>query len=120
MGYFLIHWQPFYYSADIGIDVGITYTLDLGLGSKTYELELNADLSLEGPPTHGIARVNCWLFSCDIEFGTSPSNNKAPLKWPAFTQLLNSNSNESFQPFKVDIVNGLANNKPNDASISTP
>ncbi len=83
---FLIEWQPFYYSVSIGVNVGVAFqTTVLGV-TITLKVSLGAELLLEGPPTHGYARVSWYVISFTIPFGddktaTSQSN----LTWAQFS-----------------------------------
>lgn len=71
---FLMSWQPFYYQATMGITIGIA----LRLGLIAIRLELSVDLRLQGPPFGGEARVQLWVISFTIPFGT-PASAPPPL-----------------------------------------
>ena len=56
---FLCQWKPLYYDAKIGVSVGASYTLRIGVTigrrfigvTKTFSISLKAQLHLYGPPT---------------------------------------------------------------------
>ena len=45
---FLIQWKPFYYLIQIGVDIGVSYRINLLFTTKTIKVELGADLSVWG------------------------------------------------------------------------
>ena len=84
---FVMWWKPFYFIVDVGVAVGASYTLDLGIVSKTFCVELSADLSLWGPPLAGKAYVKWWVisFTVDINGGGEPTPVASVLpNWNAF------------------------------------
>ncbi|MDY7092378.1 MAG: DUF6603 domain-containing protein, partial [Acidobacteriota bacterium] len=81
----LISWKPFYFDVFIGIRVGASYKVDLLFVSKTFSVELGAELNLWGPPTGGKVRVSWWVLSFTISFGPGRES-KRPLGWPEFDQ----------------------------------
>jgi uncharacterized protein DUF6603 len=68
---FLLNYQPFYFTGDIGVNVSVQYTLDLWICTKHISIDLGANLTLKGPPTHGTAHVDFWVFGFTISFGSS-------------------------------------------------
>lgn len=66
---FLINFDPFYFIADIGVSVGVKYTLDLWFVSTDISVELHAELHLEGPPFSGRLYVDFYIFGFNIDFG---------------------------------------------------
>ncbi|GAA1957076.1 DUF6603 domain-containing protein [Catenulispora subtropica] len=83
-------WQPFHFRAGIGVSIGASYRLDLGVCSKTLTVELGAEVDLWGPPTGGTATVHIWILSFTVAFGAGPSDDPRPLEWPDFKGLLPS------------------------------
>jgi hypothetical protein len=69
----LFDWKPLHYVGDAYVELGVSYTLELG-GTRHITVEVGADLSIWGPPFSGTARVNMSLFSFDVSFGSK----KAP------------------------------------------
>lgn len=108
----LLYWNPFHFRIDIGVSIGASYRLDLGLTTVTLEAELGANLVLWGPPTGGKATVHWYVISFTVEFGAPESLNPNPLTWPQFQAQL---------PAPSDIVkiipgNGLAASGNTDLS----
>jgi hypothetical protein len=68
---FLLSYQPFFFSGDGGITVSVQYTLDLWITTLHIDIEIGADLSLSGPPSHGTVHVDFWVFGFTISFGSS-------------------------------------------------
>jgi beta-lactamase superfamily II metal-dependent hydrolase len=86
---FLMNWKPFHYTAEIHVQVGASYKLNMALTTKTLHAELGADLSLVGPPLHGRAHVQWWVISFTIEFGPKPRQTAFPaISWDEFKTLL--------------------------------
>ncbi|KAK4040195.1 hypothetical protein C8A01DRAFT_35797 [Parachaetomium inaequale] len=66
---FLINFSPFYFLGDAGIDVGVRFTIDLWICTIHINIDIGAQLYLEGPPVHGYVHVDFWVFGFDIHFG---------------------------------------------------
>lgn len=85
----LISWHPFFFLADIGVGIGVSYKLDLGFVSKTIEVSLGADLTLWGPPTGGTLTVHLWVISFTVDIGAPRSGmSNTPLDPTGFAALL--------------------------------
>lgn len=74
---FLINYKPFHFMADGGVSVGVNCKVDLLLTSFTIEVEIGAQLHLEGPPLCGRVHVNFYVTAFDIDFGPNPEKTKA-------------------------------------------
>ena len=85
---FLISWAPFHYTGGVGVSVGVSYRVDWAFVQKTFSIELAAQLSLEGPPTHGRAYISWWVISFSIEFGDQSSSTDSVKGWDDFAKLL--------------------------------
>jgi hypothetical protein len=86
----IIAWyNPFHFIADIGVTVGASYKTDLLFCSKTFSVELGADLTLWGPPTGGTVTVHWFIVSFTVAFG-SPSGGGTldNQDWSTFAQVL--------------------------------
>ena len=83
---FLISFKPFYFIADGGISVGVSFTMDLWLVTIHIKVDISATLHIEGPPIHGTVHVDFWVFGFDIDFGDSSSQTPS-LKLPEFIAL---------------------------------
>ena len=66
---FLMSWQPFYYTAQMGIALGIDLALSIGSITISIQIELSVQLQLWGPPLGGEAIVDLTVISFRIPFG---------------------------------------------------
>lgn len=66
---FLMNYHPFYFVGDIGVTVGVQFTLDLWICTIHISIEIGASLHIEGPTVHGTVHVDFWVFGFDIDFG---------------------------------------------------
>lgn len=86
---FLVSWHPFFYTAEIAVSIGVSYRLNLLFCHKTITVSLGADMSMWGPPTGGIVRVDLVVVSFSVRFGSdSAGAQKDPLGWHDFSALL--------------------------------
>lgn len=85
---FLIQWKPFYYAVRIGVDIGVSYRINLLFTTKTIRVELGADLSVWGPPTGGVVHVHLWVISFAVSFGPDYGQGNAYLGFDDFRTLL--------------------------------
>ncbi|MGW1195879.1 DUF6603 domain-containing protein [Streptomyces sp. NPDC002536] len=85
---FLIEWAPLHFDADIGISIGVSYVLDLGLFRETISVEVGASLKLWGPPTAGEITVHLWFISFTIGFGDSSARDDKAAPWTDVVQQL--------------------------------
>ncbi len=89
---FMMYWQPFFYKANIDIDISASVTLkvriSVGFASftirKTFRAGLGADLSIWGPKFAGKAKVKWKIFSFTIKFGSSSKPRPKPISWSKF------------------------------------
>lgn len=112
----LIYWNPFHFDVEIGLSVGASYRLDLGLTTVTMEAELGADLHLYGPETGGSVTVHWWVISFTIDFGASPTGNPGPLTWTQFQEQLPP----AQDVIKIVPVDGLMANGTANLNNGTP
>jgi hypothetical protein len=65
----------------IGVDVGVRFTLDLLFVTIHIRVDINATLTLQGPPLSGTCHVDFWVFGFDIHVGSSeePTTERAVL-----------------------------------------
>ena len=85
----LVSWNPFFFQAQIAISVGVSYRLDLGFCHKTISASIGADLSLWGPPTGGVVRIDLVVVSFSVRFGSDGAGAATqPLNWDGFKALL--------------------------------
>ena len=82
---FIIQWKPFFFEVDIGVSIGVGFKCKIGGVSITLSVSLGADLTLEGPPTHGKAHVNWYIISFTIPIGEDRNATSSNLlDWSAF------------------------------------
>ncbi|KAI0190074.1 hypothetical protein EV127DRAFT_340291 [Xylaria flabelliformis] len=84
---FLIQYQPFYFSAGAGICVGASFSLDIWFIHIYISVEVDAYLTLWGPPLAGVVSVDIKVAKFDIGFGDSKKQDK-PLKLEEFYELV--------------------------------
>jgi len=75
---FLLSWEPLYYSARMGISIGVAFRLKVGFFTISFRLELSVALELWGPSFGGEAVVSLSVISFSIRFG-EPRSLPAPL-----------------------------------------
>ena len=64
----IIWYNPFHFIANIGINIGASYKADLLFVTKTFTIELGADLTLWGPATGGTVTVHWFIISFHHRF----------------------------------------------------
>ena len=121
----LIGWKPLYYDVAVAIGIGVSYTVHVLGIRKTFAIELSATLHIWGPPFAGIAHVNWWVISFDIEFGSQKKAPPGPIDWQEFHQSFlpqpdtaaNSASPQDPVISKIRIANGLIGEVEMDEQI---
>jgi hypothetical protein len=83
---FLVEWKPFYYNVQLAVSIGVAFETKILGVTITLKVELGASLELEGPPTHGRARVTWYIISFTIPFGEAAEANSQTLDWGAFEE----------------------------------
>lgn len=81
---FLMSWKPFFYSAEVGFSIGVSYRLNLFVTTVTISVEVDVSVSLQGPDFGGYATIDLSLFSITITFGAS--RKKEVIQWDQFCQ----------------------------------
>lgn len=84
---FLICLHPFYFQGDLGVSVGVSFTLDLWICTIHINVDIGASVYLMGPPFRGTVHVDFWVFGFDINFGDG-DNNTDPMAFADFLGLL--------------------------------
>lgn len=84
----VMRWHPFFFQAEIGVEVGASYRLNLFFCHKTIKLTLGAALQLWGPPVGGIVTVDLCVLSFDISFGKRRDSESLVLDWKGFSEVL--------------------------------
>lgn len=99
---FLCQFEPFSYSADITVSIGVSYTIHF-IVTKTISAQVAVGLSLYGPPFGGTATVDLDVVSATIDFGAAASTAPKPIaSWALFRQQFlpaaNSGTPSTIQP----------------------
>jgi len=84
---FLISWDPFFYMARVGIEIGVRVRIEvcfIECVHVTLSLSVGASLELAGPPMHGKVTVDLDVVSFTIPFGDEPRPDTKHLLWPQF------------------------------------
>ncbi|GAA1514340.1 hypothetical protein GCM10009677_54450 [Sphaerisporangium rubeum] len=85
----LLSWRPFWFTADISVSVGASYTADFLFVHKTVSVSVGADLDLWGPPVGGTVTVHIVCFSITVRFGHGrPGAGDKTLGWSEFAAML--------------------------------
>lgn len=62
---FLINYKLFHSTADVGVSVGVSCTLDTWIMTNHFSAEVGAQLELMGPPFSGFVHVNFYVYAFD-------------------------------------------------------
>lgn len=85
----LISWRPFYFTAELSVEIGVSYRLSLLFTHVTISLSLGATIDMWGPPTGGTVYVQLWCVSFSVDFGSDGAPTATqPLEWSEFAGLL--------------------------------
>lgn len=86
---FILGWKPFHYEAEAHIEIGASFTIDLGFVKTKITIHVGVALNIWGPEFGGSARVDLDIISFTINFGAQPQ--PAPLLgWDGFKEFLPS------------------------------
>jgi hypothetical protein len=86
---FYLGWKPFHYEAAAGIQIGASFTIDLGFVKTKITIHVGVQLNIWGPSFGGNARVDLDIISFTISFGAAPAPAPA-LDWTQFQAFLPS------------------------------
>ena len=81
--HFIVAWQPYFYDARIGVNLGASYTFYL-FGRQTISIEVGADLHIWGPKFSGTATISLWVVSFTVRFGDRSERKPKSLTWSEF------------------------------------
>lgn len=73
----LITYKPFHFKGTAGVEIGVTFTLDLFICTLHISVDISAELSLYGPPFGGDVWVDFWVFGFSIHFGDDEAQQNA-------------------------------------------
>jgi hypothetical protein len=86
---FYLGWKPFHYEAYAAIEIGASFTADLGFVKAKITIHVGVQLNIWGPSFGGTARVDLDIISFTISFGAAPAPAPA-LDWTQFQAFLPS------------------------------
>jgi len=113
---FLIAWKPYYYDAEIYVDIGAS------VGILT--IDVGANLHIWGPEFGGKAEVHLWIISFTISFGSDSSPQPSPIDWNTFKQSFlppNLQNKDQSDICTISVKDGLIKKAENsDAWIINP
>lgn len=101
---FIVLWKPFYYEADIAVDVYVRFTIGKGFLSKDFSFHLHAGILVWGPEFSGKAFLDAGIKTFKISFGASAPRSAPNLTWNEFRS-----SFIPAQPCSINISAGLVN-----------
>lgn len=86
----LIAWKPFHFLADIGVNLGVSYRLNLLFCHKTLTVSIGGSLRLWGPPTGGRVEIHLWFITFTVGFGAAEdgADSNRELSFSEFRELL--------------------------------
>ncbi|MGY5124911.1 DUF6603 domain-containing protein [Streptomyces nigrescens] len=83
----LIQWNPFRLEIDLGIRIGVAFTIKVWFVKVRVSIEVGIDLSLWTPPLGGRVSVKVWFISFSFTFGSDRTSPPA-IAWSEFRQQL--------------------------------
>lgn len=101
---FIVLWKPFYYEADIAVDVYVRFTIGKGILSKDFSFHLSAGLMVWGPEFSGKAFLDAGIKTFKISFGANAPKFAPDLTWTEFR-----NSFIPPAPCSINVTGGLIN-----------
>lgn len=104
---FILGWKPFHYEVSASVEIGASFTIDLGFVKTKITIHVGVALDVWGPSFGGRATVDLDIITFTIYFGADPQ--PAPLLgWSEFKQFLPSVQGDSGSDKKVSGVELLA------------
>lgn len=82
-----MQWQPFMYSGDFSIYLGVSFDLHICFIHVHFSFQLGASMHIEGPPFRGSVHIDLDVISFTIHFGPSLQT-PSPLIWSQFRTML--------------------------------
>ena len=84
---FLVNYKPFSFQAELGVSIGISYTLEVFCITKRFGINFGCSLYIHGPPVAGYVHVGWSIISFDIHFGSAHETTTS-LQWIEFQDLI--------------------------------
>lgn len=101
---FIVLWKPFYYEADIVVDVYVKFTIGKGILSKDFSFSLSAGIMVWGPEFSGKAFLDAGIKTFRISFGADAPKFAASLTWKEFKSAFIPAT-----PSSINVTAGLVN-----------
>ena len=83
--HFLINWKPFHYEGKMHVDIGVSFSIDVLVGTVHISADVGADLELWGPEFGGHAKVHVAHHTFKIDFGANKPDPPGPIQWEEFS-----------------------------------
>ena len=84
--HFIVSWQPYFYDARIGVNLGGSYSFRIFRRTRKISIQVGADLHIWGPKFSGKARIRLWIVSFTVSFGDRSQKKTPALNWEEFKQ----------------------------------
>lgn len=84
---FLISWDPFAYEFDIGVEIGVSLSIEIcffGCVTIGISISTGAQLMIAGPPFHGTAAIDAYVTTVHVSFGDPPAPPPYITDWNVF------------------------------------
>lgn len=127
---FLMQWKPFKYDARIAINARVGFTIDKWWITKTFSLEIGANLHIWGPEFSGEAELHARVCGIGVSFSVSfgaGGHQKSRLNWDEFKSSFlpeNAFGNEMKRKSIIDaqiasgLMKELENNKNTEEKLA--
>jgi hypothetical protein len=116
----LIQWDPFHYDFDVGVEVGVSLTIEVCFFGACARISITiskgADVHIFGPPFHVDVTFDAYVTTITLSFPGDPHPRPNPLLWDSFRDkyLISGNTENSWVSARV--VQGLLPPEPPGAT----
>ena len=118
----LVSWEPFYYTADVGVSIGATFSIQACAFGFCVEVSVTVSvgstLALSGPPLHGEVSVDLDVGSVTIPFGPDPPPQPNFLDWGTFKTKYLLGGDDTASGVSAHVVAGVTPPQPSGAQPS--
>lgn len=118
---FLAQWDPFHFTADVGISVGARLRVEvcfIACAHINISVSVGATLHLEGPPIHGTCTVDLEVTSVTVPFGDRRNASKDLIGWAQFRQKYLQGGDPATLPVDLQVDAGLLKPDPPGGKIA--
>ncbi len=112
---FLVSWDPFHYDIIVGVEVGARFRIEIcffGCVHISVSVSLGAELHIDGPPLHGILKVDLAIATVTVEFGDTARPKPPQLNWDQFALQYLKATDPATLPVSVQVMTGLLPPEP--------